>query len=135
MKKPFLALAVLVLIAGIAFLVAPARAQDQDTTSQASTTQPRSPEKTVELLASKLNLTDDQKAQITPIIAERQQKLRELQGESGRRMKKARKAKGILENSEKKINAVLTDEQKKKYAELKQELREERKERRQSKDK
>jgi len=72
------------------------------------------PEEVVAMLDSKLSLTDDQKAQITPIIADRQQQLRAATADdSTRRFKKARKMKSIYEDSDKKINAILTDDQKK----------------------
>jgi Spy/CpxP family protein refolding chaperone len=81
------------------------------------------PEQVVAKLNSQLSLTDDQKTKITPIIAERQEKLKTLADSSGRRHRKARKAKSIIEDSDKKINAVLTGEQRQKYAEMEQQMR------------
>lgn len=83
------------------------------------------PEEAVARMSNKLNLTDDQKAQITPIIAARQTQMRTLMADtSTRRMQKARKAKSILADSDKKIEAVLTKNQKKTYEEMKEEMRE-----------
>jgi Spy/CpxP family protein refolding chaperone len=83
------------------------------------------PEEAVARMSNKLNLTDDQKAKITPVIADRQTKMRALMADtSGRRMQKARKAKSIMSDSDKKIEAVLTSDQKKTYAEMKEQMKE-----------
>ena len=90
------------------------------------------PEETVARMSSKLNLTDDQKAKITPIIADRQTQMRALMADtSGRRLQKARKAKSIMSQSDKKIEAVLTSDQKKTYAQMKEQTKEQLQERRQ----
>lgn len=84
-----------------------------------------SPEEAIARLNSKLNLTDDQKSNITPIIADRQAQMQALMEDtSGRRFQKARKAKSILSESDKKIEAVLTADQKKIYEQMKEERRE-----------
>lgn len=91
-----------------------------------------SPEEVVARLDEKLSLSDDQKAKITPIIADRQQKLKELAANgSGRRFQKARKMKAIYSESDDKIKALLSDDQKQKYSELQQQMREQMKQRRQ----
>jgi Spy/CpxP family protein refolding chaperone len=79
---------------------------------------------------SQLSLSDDQKAKITPIIADRQEKLKALAESSGRRRKKAREMRSIMEDSDKKIEALLTNEQKTKYEQMEQERREQARERR-----
>jgi len=84
-----------------------------------------SPDEAVDRLSTKLNLSDDQKSKITPIIADRQAKMRELMADSsGRRLQKARKAKSIISDSDKKIEALLTSDQKKTYEQMKEERRE-----------
>lgn len=84
-----------------------------------------SPEETVARMSSKLNLTDDQKTKITPIIEDRQSQMRALMADtSSRRLQKARKAKSIMKDSDKKIEAVLTKDQKKTYEQMKEEMRE-----------
>jgi len=91
-----------------------------------------SPEETVARMSSKLNLTDDQKAKITPIIADRQTQMRALMADtSGRRLRKARKAKSIMSESDKKIEAILTGDQKKIYVQMKEQTKEQLQERRQ----
>jgi hypothetical protein len=92
-----------------------------------------SPDEAVDRLGSKLNLSEDQKAQIKPIIVDRREKLAALQSDgSMRRRKKAREMKSIVEASDKKINALLNDDQKKQYAEIEQQMREQMKARMQN---
>jgi Spy/CpxP family protein refolding chaperone len=91
---------------------------------------PPSPDKVVEMMSSKLSLTDTQKTQITPIIADRQQKMATLKADTSmRKFKKAREAKSIMGDSDQKIEAVLTPDQKKKYEEIKEQMKEQMKER------
>jgi len=99
--------------------------QDQSGQGQSSTgRQPMDPDEVVDMLAAKLNLTEDQKAQIKPIIADRQQKLRALREDtSSRRMQRMRQAKKILEDSDKKIEPILNDQQKQQYAQIKEQMR------------
>jgi Spy/CpxP family protein refolding chaperone len=84
------------------------------------------PDEAVARMSGKLNLSDDQKAKITPVVAERQTKMRALMEDtSSRKFKKAREAKGIMADSDKKIEAVLTKDQKETYEAMKEERREE----------
>jgi periplasmic protein CpxP/Spy len=103
-----------------------ARAQAPSTNQAESARHWPSPDEVVAKMDSKLSLSDDQKAKITPIIEERQEKIKSLASEGGRRRKKAREIKSIMEDSDKKIKALLSDDQKKKYDELQQEMRQER---------
>ena len=90
------------------------------------------PEEAVSRMSSKLNLTDDQRAKITPIITDRQAQMRALMADiSGRRLRKARKAKSIMSDSDKKIEAILTSDQKRTYAQMKEETKEQLQARRQ----
>jgi Spy/CpxP family protein refolding chaperone len=117
---------------GLAAASIPARAQDQDT-QPAGARQMPSPDDVVQKLGEKLNLSDDQKAQIKPVIADRQQKLQALRSDTSMmRRQKAREAKSILEDSDKKIQAILTPDQQKQYAELQQQMKERLQERRQN---
>ena len=90
------------------------------------------PEEAVARMSSKLNLTDEQKTKITPIMADRQAQMRALMADtSGRRLQKARKAKSIMSDSDKKIESLLTSDQKKAYAEMKEQTKEQMQARRQ----
>ncbi len=143
MKKTYLALALnAALAAGFATVATPARAQDTQSVQQPQTQtdaqpargrhQQRSPEQVVQFMTTKLNLTEDQQKQILPIIADRQQKMRDLRSEGGRRRKKMREAKSIMQDSDKKINEILNDQQKQQYAEMKKEMRDRMRDRRQN---
>ncbi len=143
MKKTYLALALNAALAAAFVTVSmPAKAQDAQSPQESQTqsdTQPaagrhqqRSPEQVVQFMTTKLNLTEDQQKQILPIIADRQQKMRDLRSEGGRRRKKMREAKSIMQDSDKKINDILNDQQKQQYAELKKEMRDHMRERRQN---
>ncbi|HEX6820852.1 MAG TPA: hypothetical protein VF123_02255 [Candidatus Sulfotelmatobacter sp.] len=113
------------------FASAPQAARAQDDAQQNANARHRpSPEEVVSRLNQKLTLSDDQKAKITPIIAERQEKMKALAASSGRRRAKAREMRSIISDSDKKIEAVLTDEQKKAYRQMEQQRREQARERR-----
>jgi Spy/CpxP family protein refolding chaperone len=117
---------------GLAAVSIPAKAQDQDTQSAGARQMP-SPDDVVQKLGEKLNLSDDQQAQIKPIIADRQQKLQALRSDTSMRgRQKAREAKSILEDSDRKIKAILTPDQQKQYADLEQQMKDRRQERRQN---
>lgn len=130
MKKIY-AVLVLGTILSSGLVASTAQAQDQDTNAAAGMHQGRTPDQVVAALASKLNLTDDQKTQIKPIIEDRQQKLEALRSDpSMRRMQRARKAKSIFEESDKKINAILNDQQKQQYAQLEAQMKQRMRDRR-----
>ncbi len=104
-----------------------AQEQGQPVTSQMAqgTMQPPPPEQVVQLLGEKLNLTDTQKSQITPIIADRQQRMQALRADTSTRPRmKMHKMKGILGDTDKRIEAILSKEQKQQYAQIKQQIHE-----------
>jgi periplasmic protein CpxP/Spy len=119
MRTPIvLSCTVLALNVGLAFSL------PQTSASGATAPQMRSPDQVVERMNEKLNLTDQQKAQITPIIAERQQKMLALRADtSERRPARARNMKGIMHESDEKIEAVLNPDQKRKYEAMEQQMR------------
>ena len=126
LRLGFLALG---LVMGLAGMAAPAYGQE----AAPGAKQMPSPDEVVDRLGSKLNLSEDEKAQIKPIIVDRREKLAALQSDgSMRRRKKAREMKSIVEASDKKINALLNDDQKKQYAEIEQQMREQMKARMQN---
>jgi len=131
MKKHCIALIVIsTTVLGFTTIAPLARAQDQLPANSQTVRQPPSPEQVVELLGKKLNLTEDQKAKIAPIIAGRQQQTQALRADTSmRQRKKMRKLKSIFKDSDKKIEAILTKEQKQQYAQIKEQMREQMKER------
>ena len=83
------------------------------------------PEKVVAILDAQLALTDSQKSELVPIIAERQQKIKALAADtSGRPRRRTRKAEEIFNDSDKKIKKILAPEQQGKYAAMEQQMRE-----------
>lgn len=79
-------------------------------------------DRVIDRMAAKLSLTADQTEKIRPILIERQQKLRDLRAESGRARQKLRKAKDILDASDKQINPILTPDQRKSYQQMEEEM-------------
>jgi Spy/CpxP family protein refolding chaperone len=107
------------------------RAQDTAPTDSARP-QVRTPDQILRMYDTRLTLTDEQKEQLRPIIADRQQKLQDLRADTSMRPRqKLKKLEDITAASDKKINAVLTPDQQKKYAEIEKQMREQAKERRQ----
>lgn len=97
--------------------------QGQETTGK----QPElpSPDQIVQMYTAKLNLTEDQKQKIRPIVVERQQRMLELQSDTSvKGREKMRKMRGVMKNSDSQINAVLNPDQRQKYSELETERRE-----------
>lgn len=89
-----------------------------------------SPADVADMMAQKLALTDDQKNQIEPILADRRAKMAALFNDSSlRRYQRMRQAKQIMDDSDKKINALLTPDQQKQYAELEKQMRDKMRER------
>jgi periplasmic protein CpxP/Spy len=83
------------------------------------------PEQVVDRMDAKLHLSPDQKAQISPVIAARQQKLAALREDtSSSGLRKLRKMKGIFADSDKKIEPVLNDQQKQQYAQMREQMKE-----------
>ena len=102
----------------------------QDTSQLPEKTTAPTPDEVVAILDSKLSLSEDQKTKITPIIADRQQKMKGLKADTSLRpMQRMRKAKEILSDSDKKINAVLSPDQQQKYAQVEQQMQEQMKQR------
>ena len=113
------------LFAGPLVAQAPAPNQPMNTTEQAAQTQSdqhqpdRDPAKQATHLGKQLRLSKDQVAQITPILADRQQKLQDLRVDTSLRPRVRRnKAKEILKDSTAKIEAVLNDTQKQQYEQM-----------------
>jgi Spy/CpxP family protein refolding chaperone len=103
---------------------APLAAQSAPAAAQPPASTP-TPEQVVDKMSEKLSLSADQKAKITPIIADRQTKLKALAANGSlTQMQRARQARSIFQESDAKIEALLTPEQLPKYAQIKEEARE-----------
>jgi periplasmic protein CpxP/Spy len=117
MKRIFL----LILMAGSLAFAGESGSQQTDTTSSETVRAGRSPNDTVNVLAKRLALTEEQRAKILPIIVERRQKIQEVWNSSELfvRQKQVRE-RGINKESDRRINALLTGDQQRAYAALEQ---------------
>jgi len=83
------------------------------------------PDEQVARMTKRYNLSADQQTQIKPILANQQQQMMALHGDSSMsRDDKMAKMKGIREDSSTKIQAILNDTQKKQFAEDQQKMQE-----------
>jgi len=132
MLKRFFAI---VSIAMLAFGVALAGAQTSSQSSSSENTQAGPPERghwrgqpmSLEHLSNALNLTDDQKSQIKPILEDRQKQMESIRSDSSLSPEDRRsKMRSLMEDSNTKLRAVLNDEQKSKFDEMQSRMRERR---------
>jgi periplasmic protein CpxP/Spy len=83
------------------------------------------PERRVQMLSKRLNLTADQQSQLLPILTDRQEKMQAIFHDSSlSKEDRMTKMRSLREDSESKIKAILTDEQKQTYDQMQQQSRE-----------
>ena len=76
----------------------------------------------LQMLSEKLNLTDDQKAKLKPILQDQMQQMKTVHEDSSlSEEQKQAKMKSIHESLHNQINAVLTPEQQAKFKQMRQE--------------
>lgn len=113
---------------GLGVLVAAPRTQDQSNTEQHKESNHRreaDPQRQVNMLSKRLNLTEDQKTQILPILTDRQQQMKSIHEDTSLSQQDRRaKMRTLREDSDSKIKAVLNDDQKQKYDQMQQQRRE-----------
>jgi periplasmic protein CpxP/Spy len=81
-----------------------------------------SPEQHLQMLSDKLNLTDDQKAKLKPILEDQMQQMKAVRDDTSLSQDQKRaKVKSIHESFHEQINAVLTPEQQAKFKQMRQE--------------
>jgi periplasmic protein CpxP/Spy len=81
-----------------------------------------SAEQHLQMLSEKLNLTDDQKAKLKPILEDEMQQMKAVREDSSLSQEQRRaKMKSIHESLHEQINAVLTPEQQAKFKQMRQE--------------
>lgn len=86
---------------------------------------PMNPERQLQRLSEGLNLTDDQKQQIKPILEDRQKQMEQLHADSSTSMDDRRaKMHSLMEDSNNRIRAVLNDDQKQKFDKMQERMRE-----------
>lgn len=89
------------------------------------------PNKQIQHLTKKLNLTADQQNQILPILTSRQQQMESIRNDSSLSPEDRRaKLRAAREDADTKIRGVLNDDQKKTYDQMQQQMREHRQEHR-----
>lgn len=85
---------------------------------------PMTPERQLQRLSEGLNLTDDQKQQIKPILEDRQKQMEQLHADTSTSMDDKRaKMHSLSEESNTKIRAVLNDDQKQKFDKMQERMR------------
>ena len=123
MRKQFFTLALSTLF-GLGVLAATPQDQNQSNTTPAKESAHRhqaDPQREANRLAKKLNLTDEQKSQIVPILTDHQQQMKTIREDSSLSQQDRRaKMHSAWEDSDTKIKAVLNDQQKQKYEEMQQ---------------
>jgi periplasmic protein CpxP/Spy len=129
-KRGLTCMAGLAMVLGFALSVVPARAQEgggQEGQGKGTPERRRmmNPEEQLNRLAKDLNLTDDQKGQVKPLLEDRHEKMQKLfTDESLSQEDRRAKMREIFEASNKKIRDVLNDDQKKKFDEMQTRRRE-----------
>jgi periplasmic protein CpxP/Spy len=111
------------LAAGVAFAQTPQEPQTPAASKHgAMHHNGESVEQHLQMLSEKLNLTDDQKAKLKPILQEQMQQMKAVHEDSSLAPEQKRgKMKSIHESFREQVNAVLTPEQQAKFKEMQQE--------------
>jgi len=113
MKTVFKRLVIFSALAALSILTPVVMAQKQE-----------SGENRLQQMSQQLNLTEDQKTKLKPILQEEAQKLRELKNDtSSSRQEKMQKAKQIHSEYKPQIDAILTPEQQQRWHQMKQEAK------------
>lgn len=102
----------------------------EESASQSGRPAARTVEKRLEEFSKKLDLNDDQKAQVKTILESAQAEMKELRQAEGSRREKGSRLREIGKETNGKIRALLNDEQKKKFDELVEEKKSQMRERR-----
>jgi periplasmic protein CpxP/Spy len=104
---------------------APATPQAQAAPAQTEGARRFDPQRQVQMLTKKLNLTADQQQQLLPILTERNQQIQNLRNDNSlSRKDRHEKMLAIREDSQNKIKALLTQDQKQTYDQMLQQARE-----------
>ena len=118
--------ATMALVFGLAICGNQLKAQSESPeNSQRGHRQQMSPDQQLERLSKALNLTDDQKQQIRPILQDRQEKIQSVRSDASlSREDRMNKMRSTFEETNSKIRAILNDEQKPKFDQMQQRRRE-----------
>jgi protein CpxP len=116
-------LTILVLLAaGLTFAQPSQESQAPTPDKHAGMHHEESADQHLQMLSEKLNLTDDQKAKVKPVLQDQMQQMKAVREDSSLSEEQKRtKMKSIHESMHEQINAVLTPEQQVKFKQMKQE--------------
>ncbi len=111
---------------GLGIAMAAPQAQDQPAQgSQPAARHEADPNRQLQRMTKRLNLSGDQQSQILPILANRQQAMESIRSDSSLAPKdRHEKMRAVREDSDAKIRALLTDTQKQTYDQMLQQMRE-----------
>jgi len=133
MSKRLLTIAATGLVLGVIWWGTATRAQDAAQGGAQAGAQPEhmghghwaNPDEQLQRMSQALNLTDDQKSQIKPILVDRHKQMEALRSDaSASEDDKRAKMRSLMQDSNSKIRAVLNDEQKQKFDEMQQRMHE-----------
>ncbi len=112
----------LLLAAGLTFAQPSQESQTPTPDKHAGMHQGESADQHLQMLSEKLNLSDDQKAKLKPILQDQMQQMKAVREDSSLSQEQQRaKMKSIHESLHDQINAVLTPEQQAKFKQMRQE--------------
>jgi Spy/CpxP family protein refolding chaperone len=121
-KLSWSVMTILVVLATGLFLAGQTNAAPQTTPHGHEATGATSADAHLQMLSEKLNLTEDQKAKLKPILQDQEQQMKGLHDDASLTPEqKAAKKKAIRATTHDQINAVLTPEQQEKFKQMKQE--------------
>ena len=113
---------VVFLAAGLTFAQPSQESQAPTPDKHSGMHQGESADQHLQMLSEKLNLTDDQKARLRPILQDQMQQMKAVREDSSLSEEQKRaKMKPIHESLHDQINAVLTPEQQAKFKQMRQE--------------
>ena len=113
---------VVLLAAGLTFAHPSQESQAPTPDKHSGMHQGESADQHLQMLSEKLNLTDDQKAKLRPILQDQMQQMKAVREDSSLSEEQKRaKMKPIHESLHDQINAVLTPEQQAKFKQMRQE--------------
>ncbi|MGA8029573.1 MAG: hypothetical protein WB992_20720 [Bryobacteraceae bacterium] len=112
---------------GLGAAIAAPQAQDQSAPQQTNQTPERhqpDPNRQIQMLTKRLNLSADQQNQILPVLTSRQQQMQSVRADASlSAQERGEKMRAVREDSDSKIRAILTDDQKKTYDQMQQQMR------------
>jgi periplasmic protein CpxP/Spy len=113
---------VMLLAAGLTFAQPSQQSQAPTPDKHAGMQHEESADQHLQMLSEKVNLSDDQKAKLKPILQDQMQQMKAVREDSSLSEEQKRaKMKSIHESLHDQINAVLTPEQQAKFKQMKQE--------------